>query len=144
LGSTPDAEDVAHETLVRLWQSELDFGAGGDARTVMAWLYRTCTRLAIDVLRRRRRTTDADDDGLVEERLPCAMRLEEAVVAKSVILTLHARVPNEELEAAILCRVDGLSHVEAGEVLGVSERTVRRLLERFDVHAEASRKEFSA
>ena len=37
-----------------------------------------------------------------------------------------------ELEAAILNRVDRLSHPEVAEVLGVSERTVRRLLTRFD------------
>ena len=42
------------------------------------------------------------------------------------------RFPPEEVEAAILSRVDGLNHQEIGEVLGISERTVRRLLARID------------
>src|SRR5580698_4236301 len=43
LGSAAAAEDVAQETFVRLWRS--DVAPGAEARTVMAWLYRTCTRL---------------------------------------------------------------------------------------------------
>jgi hypothetical protein len=37
-----------------------------------------------------------------------------------------------------------VSHPEAAEILGVSERTVRRLLERFDAHADMWRKEFAS
>jgi len=76
--------------------------------------------------------------------LPCALALEDSMAARSAILALHARVPGEELEAVILCRVDGLSHPEAAEVLDVSERTVRRLLERFDAGAARWRKEFTS
>ena len=40
--------------------------------------------------------------------------------------------PAQELEAAILSRLDHLTHPEIAEVMGVGERTVRRLLTRFD------------
>src|ERR1700733_4784723 len=46
LGRTAAAEDVAQEAFLRLWKS--DVGARAEAGVVMAWLYRTCTRLAID------------------------------------------------------------------------------------------------
>ena len=136
LGSSAAAEDVAQETFVRLWRS--DVAAGGDARTVMAWLYRTCTRLAIDVLRERRWTGRGEDDA---EATPCAVDLGAATAAKTAILTLAASVTEEELSVAVLCRVDGLSQPEAAAVLGVSERTIRRLLGRFDERTAELRKE---
>jgi excisionase family DNA binding protein len=37
-----------------------------------------------------------------------------------------------------------LTHPEAAEVMGVSERTVRRLLDRFDTRARAMEKEESS
>jgi RNA polymerase sigma-70 factor (ECF subfamily) len=49
-----------------------------------------------------------------------------------VLRQVAARVPAEELECALLDRLDGLTQVESAEVLGVSERTVRRMLTRFD------------
>ena len=132
---------------MRLWQagtSGPELGHDSDVRTVMAWLYRTCTRLAIDALRRRLRSPRPEPASDSEDRLPCAVALEDSMAARSAILALHARVPGEELEAVILCRVDGLAHAEAAEVLDVSERTVRRLLERFDAGAARWRKEFTS
>jgi DNA-directed RNA polymerase specialized sigma24 family protein len=38
---------------------------------------------------------------------------------------------------AVLCRVDGLTQPEAAQVGGISERTVRRLLGRFDARVAA-------
>jgi DNA-directed RNA polymerase specialized sigma24 family protein len=105
----------------------------------MAWLYRTCTRLAIDALRKRRRTAaELHVDAL--DSLPCSGSFEDALSAKLAIHALHARVPPAELEAAVLCRVDGLGHVEAAEVLAISERSLRRLLARFDERSEKWRR----
>jgi DNA-directed RNA polymerase specialized sigma24 family protein len=47
----------------------------------------------------------------------------------------------EQLAVVVLVRIDGLSHAEAAEVLGVNERTVRRLLARFDERTNALREE---
>ncbi|WP_394846875.1 RNA polymerase sigma factor [Pendulispora brunnea] len=147
LGSSAEAEEVAQDAFLRLWQSgfaEAELPPNADARPIMAWLYRTCTRLAIDALRKRRRSITTDDHRDTAERVPCGVGVEQSIAAKKIMLALHARVPGEELEAAILCRIDGLSHTETAEVLEVSERTVRRLLEGFDVHADAWRKEFAS
>ena len=45
------------------------------------------------------------------------------------------RVPQEELEVALLTHVDGLKQTEIAEVLGMHERSVRRLLSKFDERA---------
>jgi len=45
---------------------------------------------------------------------------------------------------AVLCRVDGLSQLEAATLLEVSERTVLRMLDRFDERTRSLRKELSS
>jgi RNA polymerase sigma factor (sigma-70 family) len=128
---------VAQEAFLRLWKSGI--AEGSDVSTVMAWLYRTCTRLAIDVLRERGRT----DGGAINlEAMPCGANASEAIEARAAIALLASAVPEEELTAAVLCRVDCLSQPEAAIVLGVSERTVRRVLDRFDERTKTLRKEF--
>jgi RNA polymerase sigma-70 factor (ECF subfamily) len=134
LGTSAAAEDVAQEAFLRLWRA----GIGGDPRTVVAWLYRTCTRLAIDVLRDRRRV---DLGEVSPEDAPCAVDLAACAEARAAIALLAGAVPDEQLTVAVLVRVDGLSHAEAAAVLGVNERTVRRLLARFDEGTDALRRE---
>jgi DNA-directed RNA polymerase specialized sigma24 family protein len=65
------------------------------------------------------------------------------VEARSAIGRLSERASSEELEAALLARVDGLSQAEVAALLGVSERTVRRWLEAFDGHVATLREELS-
>jgi RNA polymerase sigma-70 factor (ECF subfamily) len=138
LGRSHAAEDVAQEAFVRLWKSGL---GDGEPRAVVAWLYRTATRLAIDVLRERRRS---DVDDVVGEATPCAVDLRTYVEARAAIVSLASSVPADELAVAVLCRVDGLPQLEAATVLGISERTVRRMLDRFDERTMPLRMELSS
>jgi len=146
LAQAEDAEDVAHEAFVRLLQFGPDWTGDDDTPVVMAWLYRTCTRLAIDTLRSRGRvmlTGDPSDD-VRESWWPGGVAIDSALGARRLVHTLCKRVDADELEAAVLCRVDGLSQLEAAAVLGVSERSVRRLLERFDAHVKQWREEYAS
>ncbi len=137
LGRGPAADDVAQETFERLWRAgALD---SSDPRATMSWLYRTCTRLAIDELRRRR--SDGAEGGI--DDLPCRMDPGACAEARATIRSLARNVSEEELAAVVLCRVDGLPQPEAATVLGVSERTVRRMLERFDEQTRTLKKELS-
>ena len=140
LGRSTAAEDVAQETFLRFWGSDLR--EAQDGRAVTAWLYRTCTRLAIDVLRERRRTaawTEVEDDSAGD--LPCGVDPVTCVEARAAIRLVARSMPGEVLAAAVLCRVDGLAQPEAAAVLGVTERTVRRMLRRFDEKLSLVRKE---
>jgi RNA polymerase sigma-70 factor (ECF subfamily) len=138
LGRTAAADDVAQEAFARLWQSGPRLDGTTETRTVMAWLYVTSTRLAMDALREGRVAPLEDAPA---EPISCAATPDSVVAARSSIVALCKRVDAQELEAALLARVDGLSQIEVAEVLGVSERTVRRLLERFDEHSAELRKE---
>ncbi len=126
LNDPVEAQDVAQETFIRLWRSSI---ARDDAPRVTGWIYATATRLAIDLMRRRRR-----QGAPVAEppELPDGADLERAVAFRQQLDRLARRVPARELELAILERVDGLTQAEIAAVSGISDRTVRRVLTRFD------------
>lgn len=124
-----DATDVAQEVFVRLWQHR---DLIEDPQALTAWVYRASTRLVIDRARRRAfgRDSLAHLQGLLEGRFE--LDSETLLASREQLRGVLSACRPEELEAAILNRVDRLSHPEVAEVLGVSERTVRRLLSRFD------------
>lgn len=124
-----DATDVAQEVFVRLWKHrELvqDHGA------LTAWLYRTSTHLVID--RARQRAFSQENLAHLHDALGGdALRDGEArFVSRAQLRSLLSSCSEAELEAAILNRVDRLTQPEVASVMGVGERTVRRLLGRFD------------
>ncbi len=132
LGEGEEGADVAQETFVRLCETGAVHLAP-EAR--LGWIYATSTRLAIDVLRRRKLgvETRAADPGLLAGDAAARERsADEVLAARQLLAAIAAAVPRDELQVAILCRVDGLTQPEAATVCDVSERTVRRLLERFD------------
>ena len=129
LGETHEAQDLAQETFLRLHAAQLPLD---DARAVSAWLYRTSTRLAIDRLRARSRHVDAE---LAPEALTASETPESDLQRAGLWSELARRVPEDELEAALLTHVDGLNQAEIAEVLGIHERSVRRLLGRFGERA---------
>jgi RNA polymerase sigma-70 factor, ECF subfamily len=132
LGSGAAADDAAQEAFVRLWHSGPPIDGVTEARQILAWLYLTATRIALDAARQGR--------WLVSQgtHLPssCLASPLDIAAARSALVALCHRARPAELEAALLARVDGLSHPEVALVLGVSERTVRRLLESFDRQSE--------
>lgn len=140
LASAQAADDVVQEVFLRFWQwpERPPVDAPHSTRIRLAWLYKTSTRLSIDALRAR-----GVRESFAECPLPCAVDLGPALVARKAIDSLRKSVSDDELEAAILCRIDGLSQPEAARVLGISERTVRRLLSRFDEAACEVRKEIA-
>lgn len=126
LRTTAEAEDVAQEAFIRLSESKLlDKGAFADPKQVCAWLYKTSTRLAIDRLRK-------PSLHAIDEVPDTRFTVDDALDARRRLFRLAAKTTPDALEAAVLCRLDGLGQDEAAKVIGCSERTVRRLLERFD------------
>ena len=115
-----EADDVAQETFVRLWKSNL---AGGDDRMVTAWIYKTSNRVAIDRLRAS--ATRLRLAPPPEER---STDMAGSLEVKAQLDRLAATMPEDELELVLLQRWDGLTHAEIAEVTGQSERTVRRRL----------------
>jgi RNA polymerase sigma-70 factor (ECF subfamily) len=143
LGDAQDAEDLAQETFVRLWQTALD---DDDPRSISSWLYRTSTRLAIDRIRNRARKLNASSPGEEEQLQSLAASQtasDQVLVARRELESLAESLPAQELEIALLYRLDGFTQVEIAGVLQISERTVRRALSRLEERLPALRKEMS-
>ena len=122
-----EAEDVAQEALVRLWQqgAGLELGEAG----ARPWLRRVVSNLCIDRIRAGRRTDVTDEVPEQEVSATQLAGLEDAVLSSRVEAALKV-LPERQRLALTLFHYEGLSQVEVGEILGVSDEAVESLLSR--------------
>ncbi len=127
LGSHADAEEVAQEVFLRVWTHAARWEPG--RAQFSTWLHRVATNLCLDRLRRH--TTD-DIDSIPEPQSEDPTPEEELVrqdLAQRVDLALQA-LPARQRAAVTLTHYQGLSNIEAAEILNVSVEAVESLLGR--------------
>jgi RNA polymerase sigma-70 factor, ECF subfamily len=133
-----EAEDVAQETLLRLWRNAagLELGEGG----VRPWLRRVAANLCIDRVRAQKNTSLGDT--LPEEAEPAGQmtRLAERELGRRVDAALKG-LPERQRLALTLFHYEGMSQVEVGEVMGISDEAVESLLARARRALKASLKD---
>ena len=122
-----EAEDVAQEALLRLWRNAaaLELGAGG----VRPWLRRVASNLCIDRVRSRRNTTAVDQVPEQAEPASQVRHLVERELGARVDAALKA-LPERQRLAITLFHYEGMSQIEVGGVLGISDEAVELLLAR--------------
>jgi RNA polymerase sigma-70 factor, ECF subfamily len=125
-----EAEDIAQEALLRLWRGAASIDlAGLGPSGVRPWLRRVVSNLCIDRIRAGRRTDVTDD---VPEQIEPATQvsgLTDAELAARVDQALQ-RLPERQRLALTLFHYQGLSQIEVGQTLGVSDEAVESLLAR--------------
>jgi len=126
-GSRADAEDHTQETFLRVWRRAETFAPGRVKAST--WLHRIAHNLTVDGLRRPRELPQAIEDpegtgGVSTFEIHAAR---EAVARLEGAL---AKLPSEQRAALLLCRVQGFSNTEAGEILGLGVRAVESLVAR--------------
>jgi RNA polymerase sigma-70 factor, ECF subfamily len=127
LANRADAEEVAQEVFLRVWQHAGSWRAGG-AR-FSTWLYRVTLNLCHDRLRRRRETAlDAAGDPASDAPPPGADLQRSAVVAR--VEAALAQLPDRQREAIVLCHYQELGNIEAAAVLDVTVEALESLLSR--------------
>ncbi len=127
LGDAAEAEDVAQEAMLRLWRNAatLQLGPAG----LRPWLRRVVSNLAIDRLRSQRNTSVVAE--VPERAVPAEQSegLENRETSARVQAALAA-LPERQRLALVLFHFDGLSQLEVGEKLGVSDEAIESLLAR--------------
>lgn len=122
-----EAEDVAQEALIRLWRNagKLEIGEAG----VRPWLRRVVSNLCIDRVRASRNLTVVDE--VPEQPEPAAqMRsLGEKQLSARVDAALK-QLPERQRMALVLFHYEGMSQIEVGRALDVSDEAVESLLSR--------------
>jgi len=127
LGSRAEAEEVAQEVFLRVWQQAGRWRAG-EAR-FSTWLHRVAVNLCQDRLRRRRETSlEAAGDPPSPDPPPEAALQRDAVVAR--VGAALRQLPERQRTAILLSHYQELGNVEAAAVLGVSVEALESLLAR--------------
>ena len=129
LKSGAEAEDVTQDTFVRTYGALDRFDGRSEPFT---WIYRICVNLSLNALRSRktRRASSPDDpriEGLLIDNRPAGGSPARSSAGKQLGRALVEGI--DELSdtlrtTLVLVCIDGLSHAEAGEVLGCPEGTI--------------------
>jgi RNA polymerase sigma-70 factor (ECF subfamily) len=129
LKTAAEAEDVTQDTFVRAYGALDRFDGRSEPFT---WIYRICVNLSLNALRSRktRRASSPDDpriEGMLIDHRPAAGSPARSSADKQLGRALVEGI--DELSdtlrtTLVLVCIDGLSHAEAGEVLGCPEGTV--------------------
>lgn len=128
LGDRAEAEDVAQDAMLRLWQKAGDWRAG-EAR-VSTWLYRVVHNLCIDRVRRRRPTVAVEDvPEPVDPEPSVLVRMARSETGRAVAAAI-TELPPRQRQAIVLRHFEGWSNPRIGEALDCSVEAVESLLAR--------------
>lgn len=125
LADPAEAEDVAQEALLRLWQQGEKWQAGQSG--VAAWLTRVATNLCLDRLRRRRFV----GDDAVPERADDAPLADSAIEADEVRAAVAACIealPDRQRSAIVLTYYEESANRDAAEYLSMQLKAFESLL----------------
>jgi RNA polymerase sigma-70 factor (ECF subfamily) len=122
-----EAEDVAQEAFLRLWRSgaTLEIGPAG----IRPWLRRVVSNLCLDRVRGQGRVKVVEELPEVPEPPTQLAALESQDVQRRVEIAMQG-LPDRQRLALTLFHFEGLSQIEIGNVLGVSDEAVESLLSR--------------
>ena len=122
-----EAEDVAQEALLRLWRSAdgIEVGPHG----VKPWLRRVVSNLCVDRMRSGKRLTVVEEVPERAEPASQQVQLEADEVSQRVDAALK-ELPDRQRMALTLFHYEGLSQIEVGRIMGISDEAVESLLAR--------------
>lgn len=122
--SVRDVDDVVQESYLRIWKAK----ARRPIVSARSFLFRIARNVALDGLRRNyispiALVSDLEALQVADEKSDLGATLalrEKAALLSDCLATLSPR----SREVIILCKLQGLSHQDAGQRLGISDRTV--------------------
>ena len=121
LGSTADAEDAVQETFLKIHRAASTYTGEASFGT---WLFRILVNTCYDVLRKRkRRVEEAPMDDTFERS---GANVDDA--KRITLKKLLDELPEQRRSVFTLFEIEGLSHAEIGEILGITEGNSKWIL----------------
>lgn len=122
-----EAEDIAQETLLRLWRSSggIELGPYG----LRPWLRRVASNLCIDRVRSGKRVSVVEEVPEVSQPPDQLTAIDTRESSERVDAALKA-LPERQRLALVLFHFEGMSQVDVGKAMGISDEAVESLLAR--------------
>lgn len=122
-----EAEDVAQEAFLRLWRSSatLEIGPAG----IRPWLRRVVSNLCLDRVRGQGRVKTVEELPEVPEPAKQLAAIESRDTQRRVEVAMQ-KLPDRQRLALTLFHFEGLSQIEIGQIMGVSDEAIELLLSR--------------
>jgi RNA polymerase sigma factor (sigma-70 family) len=125
LGDQTEAEDVAQEALLRLWNHAERWQAGGPG--IGAWLSKVATNQCLDRLRRKRFKSDEEVPERIDET-PLADAQMQANEAQVSVKDCIEALPERQRAAVILTYYEETPNQPAAEILEMQLKAFESLL----------------
>src|SRR5918996_3740320 len=131
LANQHDAEEALQETMIRVFQGLYRFNG---RYKLQPWISRIATNVSLDMIRARARRPVHDDNAVDEhDYVDPADRPEEAferLVQRDLVLSVLSDLPDTHRHALILRELEGRSHRDIGEAMGISSSQAKALIHR--------------
>ena len=122
-----EAEDVAQDAMLRLWQMAPRWR---EDAPVGAWLYRVAHNLAIDRIRRRRPMVDVDTAVDLADPAPNPAQRLAAGERKTAVERAIADLPERQRTAITMVHTLEMGNIEAAAAMEISVEALESLLSR--------------
>jgi len=120
------AEECTQDTFVKVFQSLATFRGGSRLAT---WIHRIAVSMALNGLRSRRRRAAREIDLETVREVPSSTRVAEPDLKERLRSAIEA-LPDIYKVPVVLFDIEGFSHAEISELLGVPEGTCKSRLMR--------------
>lgn len=120
LGNDDDAEDVVQDALLRLWQLHDEPIANVESMAKVI-----VRNLSVDVLRRRRQTSDIDDADICADDVD-----DEHDDRLDAMMAMVAELPTMQQTVIRLRHFEGMEMKQIADLIGTTEQAVRKTLSR--------------
>ncbi len=129
LGSHADAEEAMQEVFIKA-MSAIESARDDD---LTGWFYRMTTNHCLNRLRDRKRRRQLIDEKVAPAEDRSTQHDPDAMLTLRWLL---ANADARQAQVVVYVHVDGLRQAQVAELMGITERSVRNLLRRFEAWAD--------